>query len=63
MGGIGSGGARIGAGRKAEDGSPKIKISARVPGWLLDLIRTEATRRQLPTSQLITELLTKGLER
>lgn len=61
MGGIGSGGPREGAGRKATDGA-RVKISVRVPAWLVDLIKTEAERRQLSTSQLITELLTKGLE-
>lgn len=62
MGGIGSGGAREGAGRKALDGA-RVKISARIPVWLVDLIKAEAQRRELSTSQLITELLTKGLER
>lgn len=62
MGGIGSGGSREGAGRKATDGA-RVKISVRVPTWLVDLIKTEAERRQLSTSQLITELLTKGLEK
>lgn len=63
MGGIGSGGTREGAGRKAADGEPRTKISVTLPTWLLSLIRDEADRRKLPTSQLITELLTKGLER
>ncbi len=62
MGGIGSGGAREGAGRKATDGA-RTKISARVPVWLVDLIKDEAGRRKVSTSQLITEFLTKGLER
>ncbi len=62
MGGIGSGGAREGAGRKATDGL-RAKISARVPVWLVDLIKDEAVRRKVSTSQLITEFLTKGLER
>lgn len=61
MGGIGSGGAREGAGRKAIDGA-RTKISARVPVWLVDLIKDEAARRKVSTSQLITEFLTKGLE-
>lgn len=62
MGGIGSGGAREGAGRKATDGA-RTKISARVPVWLVDMIKNEADRRKVSTSQLITEFLTKGLER
>lgn len=62
MGGIGSGGTREGAGRKTVDGEPRSKISVTLPTWLLSLIRDEADRRKLPTSQLITELLTKGLE-
>jgi hypothetical protein len=62
MGGIGSGGARTGAGRKTLDGAPRTKISLTLPTWLLNLIRDEADRRKLPTSQLITELLTKGIE-
>lgn len=62
MGGIGSGGWREGAGRKPTDGA-RVKISARVPAWLMDLIKTEAHRRQLSASQYITELITKGLER
>ena len=62
MGGIGSGRAREGSGRKAKDGT-RIKISVRVPEWLIKQIHAEAERRELSTSQLITELLTKGLER
>lgn len=62
MGGIGSGGAREGSGRKPLDGE-RVKISVRLPVWVLNLIKSEAERRQLSTSQLITELLTKGLER
>lgn len=63
MGGTGSGGARKNAGRKSLDGEPRIKISVTLPAWQLDLVRSEATRQQLPVSNLITELLTKGLER
>lgn len=63
MGGIGSGGARRNAGRKAEDGQPRAKISLSIPSWLLDLIQTEARRKEIPVSALITELITKGLER
>lgn len=63
MGGIGSGGAREGAGRKTVDGEPRTKISVTLPTWLLNLIRDEADRRKISTSQLITEFLTKGLER
>lgn len=62
MGGIGSGGAREGAGRKTLDGEPRTKISVTLPTWLLTMIRDEADRRKLPTSQLMTELLTKGIE-
>lgn len=62
MGGIGSGGPREGAGRKPLDGA-RVKISARIPEWLIDLVRTEADRLNLSTSQLITELITKGLEK
>lgn len=63
MGGIGSGGAREGAGRKTVEGEPRTKISVTLPTWLLNLIRDEAARRKVSTSQLITEFLTKGLER
>ncbi len=63
MGGIGSGGAREGAGRKTVDGEPRTKISVTLPTWLLNLIRDEADRRKVSTSQLITEFLTKWLER
>ncbi len=63
MGGIGSGGAREGAGRKTVDGEPRTKISVTLPTWLLNLIRDEAARRKVSTTQLITEFLTKGLER
>lgn len=63
MGGIGSGGARECAGRKTVDGEPRTKISVTLPTWLLNLIRDEADRRKVSTSQLITEFLTKGLER
>ena len=62
MGGIGSGGAREGAGRKTIDGDPRTKISVTLPTWLLLMLRDEADRRKIPTSQLITELITKGLE-
>lgn len=63
MGGIGSGGAREGAGRKTQDGEPRTKISVTLPTWLLSLVRDEAGRRKISASQLITELVTKGLER
>lgn len=63
MGGIGSGGAREGAGRKTTDGEPRTKISVTLPTWLLILVRDEADRRKVSASQLITELITKGLER
>ncbi len=63
MGGYGSGGSRKGAGRKPIDGVARTKFSLNLPTWLLDLIRDEADRRKISTSQLITELLTKGLDR
>lgn len=62
MGGIGSGGTREGAGRKTIDGEPRTKISVSLPSWLLNLIRDEADRRKASTSQLITDLLIKGIE-
>lgn len=62
MGGIGSGGAREGAGRKTEDGEPRTKISVTLPTWLLSMVRDEADRLKISASQLITELITKGLE-
>lgn len=63
MGGIGSGGARHNSGRKTMDGEPRTKISLTLPTWLLNLIRDEADRRKVSTSQLITDFVTKGLER
>lgn len=63
MGGKGSGGRREGAGRKTMDGEPRTKISLTLPSRLLSVIRGEADRRKTPTSQIITELLTKGLDR
>lgn len=63
MGGFGSGGARDGAGRKPADGTPKQKVSVTLPAWLLSLIRSEAERLKVPVSQLITDLITKGIER
>lgn len=63
MGGIGSGGARKNAGRKPIDSEPRTKISVTLPSWQLELVRDEAARQKLPTSHLITELITKGLER
>ena len=62
MGGIGSGGAREGAGRKAVEGT-RVKISARVPEWIVNRIKSDAERQQISTSQLIINLLKKGLER
>lgn len=62
MGGIGSGGAREGAGRKTIDGDPRTKISVTLPTWLLSMLRDEAAGRHVSTSQLITELITKGLK-
>lgn len=63
MGGFGSGGARENAGRKSLDGEPRIKISVTLPASLLTLVREEAYRRQLPVSNIMSELLTKGFER
>ncbi len=63
MGGYGSGGARKNAGRKPIDGETRSKISVSLPTWQLDLVRDEAARRRLPVSNLITELITKGIER
>lgn len=63
MGGYGSGGAREGAGRKTLDGEPRTKVSLTLPTWLLSLLRDEAQRRQLSASQLISDLILKGLER
>ena len=63
MGGIGSGGPREGAGRKTLDGEPRGKISVTLPADLLGRIRHEADRRRVPASQLITELLTKGMKK
>lgn len=61
MGGIGSGGAREGAGRKTIDGSPRVRISITLPKWQLSQLHCEADRRGISTSGLITELLTKNL--
>ena len=63
MGGIGSGGYRDGAGRKCDDGEPRTKISVTLPAWLLSLLRGEAERKEVPVSRLITEYLTKGIEK
>lgn len=61
MGGIGSGGFRNNASRKSQDGDPRTKISLTLPTWLLSLIRDEADRQKRSTSQVVTELLTKGI--
>lgn len=63
MGGIGSGGVREGFGRKTVDEVPRVKISLYLPAWRLGRVLHEAEMRQLSTTYLITELLTKGLER
>ena len=63
MGGIGSGGAREGAGRKTHDGEPRTKISVTLPAWLLTMIRDEADRQRISASQLITDFIMKGIER
>lgn len=62
MGGYGSGGARKNAGRKPIDGTARSKISLTLPAWQLDLVKSEAYRLRLPVSNLITDLITKGLE-
>ena len=61
MGGIGSGGAREGAGRKLIDGEPRMKISVTLPVGLVAHLRDMAMRGHTSTSQLITELIKKGL--
>lgn len=61
MGGIGSGGARDGAGRKTIDGAPRTKLSISLPTELLIELRDVAGRRQISVSQHITDLITKGL--
>lgn len=63
MGSIGGGSAREGAGRKTADGDPRRKYSVTLPTWLLSMARDEADRCKISASQLITELITKGLER
>lgn len=63
MGGIGSGGARENAGRKCIDGQPRIKVSVSLPSRLLSTLRAEADHRKISTSQLITDLITKSLEK
>lgn len=63
MGGIGSGGCRRNAGRRPEDGENKVKFSLRLPAWLSSLIKEEASRLQVTETHLITELITKGIER
>lgn len=61
MGGIGSGGSRIGAGRKSIDGSPRVKISLTIPDWQDHLLRANAERRKVSVSQLVTDLIEKGM--
>lgn len=61
MGGIGSGGARDGAGRKPIDGTPRAKVSFSVPQWLIDQVRDEAARQKISTSQLLTDFIVKGM--
>lgn len=63
MGGTGSGGFREGSGRKLVDGTPRVRISVTLPAWLADLIQSESVRQERPLSHLVTELLTKGIER
>ena len=61
MGGIGSGGARQGAGRKTIDGEPRQGVSLTLPVWLLSAARDEADRLRLSLSAYITEKLEKGM--
>ena len=63
MGGIGSGGAREGAGRKTIDGEPRSRISLTLPTWIVSEARDDAARRRISVSQYMTELITKGLGR
>lgn len=63
MGGKGSGGAREGAGRKTQDGAPRVKITVTLPAWMVSTLRAESDHRRVPTSQVVTELIKKGLER
>ena len=62
MGGFGSGGARQGSGRKAIDGE-RVKFSVRIPERLLKQIKDKAEQSNLTASNIITELLEKGLEK
>lgn len=62
MGGIGSGGPRDGAGRKTDDGQRRSRMTVTLPGWLALLVREESEARKVPASQLVTELLIKGIE-
>jgi hypothetical protein len=62
MGGIGSGGAREGAGRKTIDGEPRTRITVTLPTGLLSIVRDEAERRNISTSQLLSDYLRKGLQ-
>ena len=62
MGGIGSGGARDGAGRKTIDGEPSARISVSIPTGMLSHIRDTADRRKISVSQYITDLLTKSID-
>lgn len=63
MGGIGSGGARDGAGRKTIDGEPRSRISVSIPTGMLSQIRDTADCRKISVSQYITDLLTKSIDR
>lgn len=62
MGGKGSGGARIGAGRKPLDGIPRIKLSVRIPVELMNELERDAEHLNVPLSKIVVELLEKGLE-
>lgn len=60
MGGIGSGGARPGAGRPRED---KEKVSLCLPIWLLDRARRESRTKGESLSAYLSEIMEKGMER
>lgn len=60
MGGIGSGGARKGAGRKPEG---KERVTLCLPDWLLSLARSESIRRGESLSAYLGGVMEKGMER
>lgn len=60
MGGIGSGGARRGAGRKPEG---KERVTLCLPDWLLRMARHESHHQQRSLSAYLSEVMEKGMER